>query len=324
MQPDPFTIELPSKVMLAGEYSVLSPGGEALALGTGPGFIVNCRPTDQPQISLPDLELQRPTPFTPDVSTPSALSFVAATLNTLCAHADRQWPRFHLEIRGHPQAISTDRKYTSGIVGASASLVVGTALAVNRWSDLRLPVPVLGRLCREAHRQVQGSGSGYDVMTILAGGLIRFRSDTASYLRKPALTSGIVVTAFCGLKADTRTLVESFLLWRSRDPDARNLIQVHAVNSQRLIADLWDHGVTPQTGALVSATEESLRRIAAAGNLAIFTPTIEHLLASARANDIPARLSGAGGGDIVIGLCDHRDRARTLRAVWQSAGYKVW
>jgi phosphomevalonate kinase len=314
MQPDPFTIELPSKVMLAGEYSVLSPGGEALALGTGNGFIVTCRPTDRPRISLPDLELHQRLPYTPDMSTPSALSFVAAILTSLSSHTGRQWPCFHLEIRRHQEALN---------VGASASLVVGTALAVNRWCDLQLPVPILGRLCSEAHRRVQGTGSGYDVMTILAGGLVRFKSQTASYFQRSKLKTGEVVAAFCGQIADTRTQVERFLLWRRSSPDAGSLMQAHEVNSQQLITDLWEHGVTLQTGALVSATEETLRRIADSGGLELFTPEIEHLLALSRTNGIPARISGAGGGDIVIGLCDDPARARALRTVWSSAGYRI-
>ncbi len=302
------TIHVPTKVMLAGEYALLRPGAVGLAMAVSPGFEVTCTPGADARLRLPDLGLDEP--YRPGAPEGSAAAFVWAACRALQARA------------GQATALSVTACRLPGSlpVGASACLVAGTLLAGARALALQLSRQALLEAAVEAHRRAQGGGSGYDVATILSGGLARIESGppgSAPDVRsRPALPGLRVVAAVTGEAAPTHAHVAAF----QAAPAAlvEEAAAAHAAASREL-ADLLFRGATlPRTAAAVSRADATLRTLDRVAGLHVFTPAVERLLAAAGPH--PARVSGAGGGDLVVGFCDSDAGEADLLGRWRATG----
>ena len=94
----------------------------------------------------------------------------------------------------------------------------------------------------------------------------------------------------------------------------------HGSASNALCMHLWNlgaGGVEP----LVVRANETLQALDRAGSIGILTPEIDALLAVARGVGVPARVSGAGGGDGVVGLAATARDAERLARAWTDSGF---
>ncbi len=311
------TLQIPVKVMLAGEYALLAPGGTGLALAVVPGFQVEVAMAAQWQISLPDLSLSLGAQHLPDLNDcTGALRYVVAALQVAAT-------RLPL---AHPLAITLTSMPRRVPVGASAALVAGTLVAAAQLAETPISTAALMEASLEAHGQAQGSGSGYDVATILLGGsVLLIAGDGSIPLRAhpaPLFPGLTVVAAQAGPAAATGPLVEAVLSRAASEPATQQALAAHCDSTGELVEALsagpdWQTIAKACQGA--NATLEALDR--AVGG-AILTPSVRATMKAAGA--FPVRVSGAGGGDLVIGFARDAREGQALAAQWHAAGFAAW
>jgi len=328
------TLRVPTKLMLAGEYAVLAPGGCALALAVAPGFEFTISPAEKLTIRLPDVnqeevleELPAPGRFPA-----GALGFVRESM-----------ARFRLVLGFPPESPDASAfclearrvrpgsgEASSGAldVGASAALCVGTVRALAAWAEVTLDGAAVFALAAGAHQAVQKGGSGYDVATIAHGGAVLFsrpgtpRKGPPQVDRRPHLSDLVPVVASTGRPAPTGILLGTFRR-ACESTSFQTLLARHVETSTALARGLWARGWREGGADDVARTRASLAALDRAGNLGILTPDVERLLRMADQAGFPAKISGAGGGDAVVGFAADAEAAARLARTWRAGGAPV-
>ena len=319
---------VPTKVMLAGEYGVLAPGGSALALATAPLLRVAAVPTPGVTVLrmaaapgapvralLPEEMAVNPAAAPPEDRLPAALWSVA------------------LEGGASPEPMVIDLRWDEDPdgwdpVGTSAAVAVGLALVLTS-GDREAAL----RLAWTGHARAQGGGSGYDVAACLTGGAVRFHAgseplsgdlETGAWPRVEAvqLPRGLrVVEASTGHRAPTRDLLARLEAARADDPQGiAAALAAHRDTSASLAEALVDDSGASLQGA-AEAAAVTLDRLDALLGHVILTEEIRTLVDVARRAGVPARVSGAGGGDGVVGFARSEWLASRLRMRWIQAGF---
>lgn len=319
------TAQIPSKMMLSGEYSVLQPGGVAVSVATSPGFLLTATASHEDTVSTPD---------EPTVEGPEPGAFVRAALEQidgrLALHADPRRPRLAVTFR----SAGTDCE----VSGASAALCTGTVACSGRLCGLSLQPAQLVRLASLAHRAAQGGGSGYDIVTQVRGGMVLCRApdgvpadggrglptqtDVDVDVARSDRFSGVLVWAHTGRSSPTSAMLGGFRRCLD-DPVFCAVLDQHAESSARLGHLLFHKGWCRELPEQIEETEQTLRALDRAGSLGLFTREIEVLLEQARRAGLPARISGAGGGDRVVGFAPDLAMGEVLVKTWCDAGYRA-
>jgi mevalonate kinase len=311
------TVRIASKMMLSGEYAVLSARGEAVAMGTAPGFVMTGEEGAADSVDLPDLK---------PAERSGARRFVEASLRQVQA-----WLQKSSGTKRPQLALSFRREGREAEVsGGSAALCIGaTACALELAGHAATPQRLL-ELAGAAHCEAQGGGSGYDIATQVYGGLVHFVPQSPATSGAGGLVvaeqsrrtgfAGHLVWAHSGVPAPTATMLSRFEN-ALQDPLFAKVLDRHAAASRNLGRLLFQSGWCPELANAVERANETLQLLDEAGSLGVFTAGIRHLIACAQKTGFPARVSGAGGGDRVVGFAPASDAASRLVDAWRGAGF---
>lgn len=216
-------------------------------------------------------------------------------------------PQAALELR-----IESDIPVASGL-GSSAAVTVAILRAVAEYFEASLAPQRAAELAYQVEQLHHGTPSGIDNSVIALGQPIYFvRGQDLQPMR--VAQPFLLVLADSGKRSPTRELVEAVRQRRSVDPEAMDA----AFRSIGEIADrartAIEGGGLEALGPLMSANQALLQEIG------VSSPELERLIAAAHeAGASGAKLSGAGGGGIMIALIDS-DRSASLEAALQAAG----
>jgi len=196
--------------------------------------------------------------------------------------------------------------------GASSALVVATAAAAG---DRLAPTEVADLAWRGDVIAHGGVASGLDASTCALGGVVCYHVERGGRLLRAADGLSLVVadTGTTGNTAEVNTGVRRRLATR---PSLGRLFDAMGSLSAQA-ADAIVAGDLPAVGRLMSANHVLLEE------LGVSTPAIEHLVGAALdAGALGAKLSGSGGGGIVVALTA-RDDAGAVAARLTAAGERV-
>lgn len=266
----------PGKLFVIGEYAVLE-GGDAIVAAVNRG--VRCRIDQGNEIRTPRDDSR----------------FVAPALQAVGAP-----PHLYEFTAWNP----LDFPHKVGL-GSSAAACVA-AVGAGRLAEGLLPSDEDLQTALHVHREVQGSGSGRDVMASFYGGLSRF-----SIGGREALAPLPVSIVHSGHPAETGPRVEAYLEVTQRGDflkQAEDLL--NAFESDPV-------GVLDTYGGLVES-------MAAKAGFEYLTPAHHRIRHLAREFGGSAKPSGAGGGDIAVALIPQEDnRAAFLAACQRDALIEV-
>jgi len=163
--------------------------------------------------------------------------------------------------------------------GGSAAAVVAACLAVGH--------PV--EQARAIHQQIQGGGSGIDVLASVYGGLLHIHRDVVTPI-KPFVPSVI----WSGQSAKTGPRVQQYLSWTDRADFIQTTTDLVTEFSSRPVEVLREAAIL-------------LEAMAQSAGIDYRTPGLSRIMALA--NDVggAAKPSGAGGGDCAIALIPDPD-----------------
>jgi mevalonate kinase len=298
--------------MLAGEYSVLAPGGEALALAVEAGVEARATPAERWEIQWPerDQRWREGDPWNAE------LRFALAALQQARRAGDGR-PPLSIVTRTLGGAGTGRRKPG---VGGSASATAAVAAAV---LGEPLEHTALLRHALAAHLQAQGGhGSGYDVATAVFGGLVRWRPGEAGQGQAARVSwpNGLyLLFGYSGASASTSGLLGRLKRRRRDAPGAHPAAEL--VAPTRRLIEAFAAGQPDAILQRVRASHEAFSAWDRRLRMGAVTDQIAQMARLAQQCGAAVKVSGAGGGDSVLALASHPARLARLERAWRAAGF---
>jgi phosphomevalonate kinase len=292
----------PGKVMIAGEYAVLS-GAHALVLAVGA----------RARASVWAREADRSAAAAND--SPGAVTLPPEVLLTQ-REAERALGVDPMQLTIDTSALREgDRKLG---LGSSAAGAVAAAAAIFASGGID-PAGARRRIFDAAlagHRAIAPNGSGADVASAAFGGLVRYRRDgdeveIETRAMPRSLRAWLVWT---GTPVRTSELVERVRALAARDA-ASHGAAIEAIRSAAV--ELERAMVKDDAYAIVSATRahhDAMRVLGERADAPIVTPALARLAEIARAHGGASKPSGAGGGDVAVAFLPSATDVASLRA----------
>lgn len=210
-----------------------------------------------------------------DIVTPNGdTRFVEHAKNTRFGLTFQDW---------NPVTELSDEK--PGFGGSAAACVVATA-----FSELPLESAI------KLHYEIQGSGSGIDIVASLYGGIFLWDPQNQERIPLPLIHPVVVWT---GNSAKTGPRVEQYLDYPNR--------QWFVDNSKRFTLQFLQNPITA-----TKALYNNLVIMSKEAGVDYVTPEIQEIVDLAIQHDGAAKPSGAGGGDCVIAFFHTVETARTF------------
>lgn len=269
----------PGKLVIVGEYAVLD-GAPAIVAAVDSG--VACTVYDAASV---------------EITVPNGMKddFVRAALAAVHAPSGRYTFTEH-----NPTA--TDGK--AGLGGSGAS-VVAACLAGSIGSGHILTGHALADIAQRVHREVQGSGSGIDIMASAHGGVLRVHG--RDVIPGPAIEPVIV---YSGTSAKTGPRVAQYRALSRR----RSFVQM----STDIVNDFASDPV-----AALGENRALLEAMAQRAGIAYRTPGLDRIIDLADDCGGAAKPSGAGGGDVAVALFHDGGQALDFRLRCAQDGFVV-
>ena len=341
----PQTTSAPGKLVLLGEYSVLY-GGPAVVLAIERRAIVTLTPSDDELWSVhsPGLVTGEPRfELLPDGSQNwikgtqeeiRQLTLVACVMGTLVRSgvvnpALMSAATLNLDTRAFFEPLGSASSKLG--LGSSAALTTALASALVFWvggEDVISHRLNWLRTLMSIHRDFQGGGgSGIDLAASLFGGVLEYGLSEDGF---PAVARPIE------LPGD----LELLYVWTGRSADTgqflRRLTERSALNPGGIARALDDLSKASESGiqALRSSRTErfleavdafcgGLEALGREAEMPIMSTEHQHLLALARRCGVRYKPSGAGGGDLGMGMTNDRRALERMAAAVRQAGFET-
>lgn len=293
----------PGKLVVLGEYAVLT-GGAALVMAVDRYCIATLEPSADERCHLLTLAAER-----------AQSNFAPATTSGsgLVDRVTHAWPRARVGAwRGSLDSRLLYRGRRKLGLGSSAACLVAWAGVWNAYvgsGALARSGGCLHELIALHHAWQNDTGSGLDVAASLLGGVLSYRSGSNG---APECVSvgwpdgvGFIVIA-TPAAASTPQLLQRFQAWRVADAAAaaRQLAEMEAIAAFGIEA--VQMGDANQLIEAVADYGELLQNLGKHIQADIVTAEHAAVARLARQHGIAYKVSGAGGGDIGLGLAtDH-------------------
>ncbi|WP_424465318.1 phosphomevalonate kinase [Pseudoclavibacter helvolus] len=341
--------EAPGKLFVTGEYAVVEPGRHAVVVGVSRLLRARLRAASTGRgstVTSPHFGPQ-PVPIVIEdgrvsVQAPGAdlLQECLQVLLDLALERGLVVEDFDLEIESQLDDVS-GRKFG---LGSSGAVAVVTVRAVAEHLGVDLDDDAVFRLASLATIELRPAASCADIATSTLGGWVHYASPDRAAVSELRRARGITATlaapwpglvleslpepsaivlhvGWTSAPASTAELVGTLHAgdWRATDEYAAFLLESDRITEALVAAIRADHA-EPALAAIrdAEANLEALDELSAIG---IRTPALRSLIAAARGVGLPAKTSGAGGGDCGIALAPARNHE--LDAAWRAAGIEV-
>lgn len=201
---------------------------------------------------------------------------------------------------------------SGGGLGSSAAVTVALVRALYKFFGFPLDPTILQDISTQAECMVHGTSSGIDPAAVSATTPIRFCKGEAPH-PIPLKTSLHLVVADSGERSATAPMVQKVREAIATDPAARETLDALGAIAPQMEKALAE-GDLDAVGALMNDVHAGLVR------LGLSTPKLDAIAQAARdAGALGAKLSGSGGGGVVIALTT-RETAGKIAKHMQEAG----
>ncbi|GIO27478.1 phosphomevalonate kinase [Ornithinibacillus bavariensis] len=344
------TIQVPGKLMIAGEFAVLEPYQKLAVMAVNRFVYVTIKPADKKRITLEKFHLQdiqwdvdnyRVTIYSDD----PRVNFVQGALDVACLYLiEKGIPiqNVSLHIKSELDDKSTGKKFG---LGSSAAVVVGVISAILAFHLEKEPSPLLiFKLASISHVKAQGNGSGADVAASSYGGILQYSSFQAEWLRDTYLKASSIselididwdywsiesidmpksihlCIGWTGSPASTGNLVQRILNLKTTQIEK---YQTFLKQSEKAVSNFLQGAKQEHIPLLLQGIKQNREALVTVGKEAqteLETTMIKTLCDLAEEFGGAAKQSGAGGGDCGIAFMPSEESAKRLEDAWKKAG----
>lgn len=346
-----YTVKVPGKLMIAGEYAVLEPEQKAVVIAVNRFVTAHIEPSFQNELSLPQLSLEgvawKLDGDSVEVNvSDSRLSFIQNAISVAAQILQEQniiMLPFRLRIESELDDAASGKKYG---LGSSAAVVVAIVSAVLRFHievEEVLNLQYIFKLSAIAHLKTQKSGSGADIAAAVYGGWLQYSAFNTEWVLKrleqgtklsvliekcwpnlfissitPPDTIQLAV-GWTGEAASTAAMIKGLQKFRYNHIEAyKDFLNESKMAVERLIHSF---SIKDCQGAIeaISENRKVLKKLGKESGLAIETERLKAL------GDIAetfggGKSSGAGGGDCGIAFTIGETQRKNLYRLWEAAG----
>lgn len=191
--------------------------------------------------------------------------------------------------------ISTSSEFSSEFgFGSSSASTVCVVKALSQLFDLKLDNKQVFELAYQAVLDIQGKGSGFDVVAAVYGGTLYFLTG-GKKIEPLNLDSLPLIVGYSGIKADTVTLINAVKEKFADDQDRLNAIydeveEIVEEAKREILNKNWE-----KLGVLMYKNQQLLIELGVS-----IDKLDDMIFAAIQAGAYGGKLSGAGGGDCMI------------------------
>ncbi|MEU2718574.1 phosphomevalonate kinase [Streptomyces sp. NPDC007205] len=349
----PVTRRAPGKLLISGEYAVLTPGQPALIAAVDRYVTVTAAPAHHADVELitdlvdhpvalhrshHGLQPHRPHEVGLVRGLLAHLVAVVETADQLRAESGSEPAPLRLTVRSdlHENATKIG-------LGSSGAVTVAAIHAVTDFTGTSLSAEMRFRLALLASITLDARASGADLAAGTWGGWIRYSPPDRQALRHLMHTSGIIAAlraCWPGLSLRAVTPPSAVSLhygWSGRPSSttakigqlqqtawwhsaAHRRFCAHSGQLTDALTDAFDRDDAAAVRTAVDAASGLLHSLDQQTALGIFTPALTALCDAARAVGGAGKPSGAGGGDCGIAVLPHTADSDDLHRRWAAAG----
>jgi phosphomevalonate kinase len=343
-------VQVPGKLMIAGEFAVLEPYHKLLAMAVNRFVTVKIEASQLNQITLEKFQLSN-LPWHVNEnevsieSTDKRVNFVQEAMTTAIIYLKENnisSRPFRIHVRSDLDDKVSGKKFG---LGSSAAVVVGVITAILKWHLEEEPSPELVfKLASISHVAAQGNGSGADVAASAYGGIIQYSSFQAEWLRDQynqshSLTELLetdwkyfsvnpielpkvlhLCIGWTGSPASTGSLVEEIKGLKKTNPDKyQRFLDSSEEAVDNILKGIYEDNL-PQLFNGIKQNRAALVTVGKDANLELETSMITELCNLAEEHGGAAKQSGAGGGDCGIAFMPTKESAEQLVEAWKNEG----
>lgn len=205
-------------------------------------------------------------------------------------------------------------------MGSSAAFAAAILRAISQLKKVDPEAHTLAQWVNEVEAIFHGTPSGVDGAVVSHGGLLRFQRGEPSILEPLTLPRALpIVLADSGDIGETSKMVGAVRQRLESQPeDTRRIFEeIEALTLEGLEA--MSRGDLMALGPLMVANHDRLREIG------VSTPTLDSMVTLAlEAGALGAKLTGAGGGGLMMALVKDDTQAARVAGALSQAGYTTW
>ncbi|MBM4195563.1 MAG: hypothetical protein FJ197_00495 [Gammaproteobacteria bacterium] len=318
----------PGKLVLCGEYAVLH-GASAIAVAVGAEAVATLEPAADSQLRVAGggewpFAWRGGLPSWRQVPPGGQGAVLEAVARALAARGfDLPPVTVTLDSRAFSARLPDGAVEKLGL-GSSAAIVVALVRAALALAD-RADDDAILAIALEAHRDLQGGGSGIDVATAALGGVVALHpSDDGPRAESLAWPAGLAALAvWTGQGASTPAMLAKLEAWRRAEPR----LFTDRIDALRDVAagclDAWRESAVSRLVAALAGYATQLRLLDAAARIGIFTPLHHALSRESASAGCVYKTSGAGGGDFGLAFAAAPAAVEALGRRWRAEGRLV-
>lgn len=295
------------KTILVGEHFVVS-GNHAIAAGISAKTECTIERTKGP-----DYELADERPATPGYKTEKAEQMKESLQLIFNAmKIDPKKTPFKITLAG-------DLVAASG-VGASAANCAAIARALADEFKLKMSDDEINAVAYQGEMGYHGTPSGIDNTAAVFGGLLWYQKGSPPKFEPiKAKTKAEIVLGDTGIVGNTKELVAGVQARRAKDPGAYDKIFKEAEELAIKARNALETGNLDALASCMNRNHELLRMVGVSHG------ALEELVQIAREEGAPAaKLTGGGGGGLMIALTPGKSLQQKVAKAMQAKGYRTF
>lgn len=344
-----FSIRVPGKLMIAGEYAVLEANCKGIVVAVDRYITAYISYSQENRLSLPQLGLEDITWNIKDgkvkfsVEDPR-LTFIQNSISVVSQYLKEKYielKAFNLRIDSQLNNVESGKKYGLGSSAAIVVAVISSILTIQGLAYERYKLDEIFKLSVIAHLKTQGSGSGADIAAAVYGGWLQYSSYSAQWVLDK-LEQGIKISDLIDKPwpnlfianitpptlleiavgwtqeiASTKSMIESVYNFRKADPHSYNeFLRESQISVEALIESFKENNVEEAINNL-RQNRKALLKLGEQAELEIETDKLKKLCSIAE-DFGSGKQSGAGGGDCGIAFLKKDVQIEDLYRSWQS------
>ncbi len=295
------------KTILVGEHFVVS-GNHAIAAGISAKTTCTIERTKGTDYELVDNRLETPGYKKEKAEQmKESLQLIFAAMKI-----DPKKTPFRITLAG-------DLVAASG-VGASAANCAAIARALSDEFKLKMSDEQINAVAYQGEMGYHGTPSGIDNTAAVFGGLLWYQKGTPPKFEPiQAKTKVEIVLGDTGLVGNTKELVAGVQARRQKDPQAYDKIFKEAEELAIKTKKALEAGDIKTLAACMNRNQELLRMVGVSHS------ALEELVQIAREEGAPAaKLTGGGGGGLMIALTPGKNLQQKVAKAMQAKGYRTF
>lgn len=346
-----YTIKVPGKLMIAGEYAVLEPGFKAVVVAVDRYVTADIMPTVNNKLYLPGLGLEEITwsfegnRVVFDIED-ERLCFVKNAIDIASRYLMEKGINPHpfmLHIKSELNDPTTGKKYGLGSSAAIVVAIISSILSFHGEFTSDLDLEKIFKLSAIAHLKTQRNGSGTDIAAAVYGGWIQYSTYSSKWLLKEMKREENIINLmempwpnlFVGkltppdeLKlavgwtqesVGTAPMVEKIEIFQAENIEYYQEFLKESYISVNELIGAFELGDIKKVLEAIYKNRKALLNLGELAGVMIETKKIKVLCTIADRFG-RGKSSGAGGGDCGIAFVEGNEELQKLQEQWQEAG----